>query len=80
LPNIFLEKKEELETLKGELNDSRQQLQLVEQVSFGEICIYCPGVSRLLHRNEGSHFSQQLPAHHLLFIGARWLKIGHLQS
>lgn len=37
LPNIFLEKKEELETLKGELNDSRQQLQLVEQVSFGEI-------------------------------------------
>uniref|UniRef100_A0A8C3K3K7 Centriolin n=1 Tax=Calidris pygmaea TaxID=425635 RepID=A0A8C3K3K7_9CHAR len=27
-PNIFLEKKEELETLKGELNDSRQQLQL----------------------------------------------------
>ncbi|PKU37454.1 centriolin isoform x1 [Limosa lapponica baueri] len=30
-PNIFVEKKEELETLKGELNDSRQQLQLVEQ-------------------------------------------------
>lgn len=33
-PNTFLGKKEELEALKGELNDSRQQLQLVEKVGL----------------------------------------------
>lgn len=34
---FFLEKKEELEALKGELHDSRQQLQLVQQVGSGEL-------------------------------------------
>lgn len=33
-PNTFVGKKEELETLKGGLNDSRQQLHLVEQVGL----------------------------------------------
>lgn len=52
LPNIFLGKKEELEALQGELNGSRQQLQLVEQVSSGEPCTDFHTVT------DGSHFSQ----------------------
>lgn len=41
--------------LKEELNDSRQRLHLLEQVSFGQIyaCSYI--VSRL-HRNKGRFF------------------------
>jgi len=36
-PTIFLEKKNELEMLKGELSESRQELQLAELVSLGQI-------------------------------------------
>lgn len=48
--------------LKEELNDSRQRLHLLEQVSFGQIyaCSYI--VSRL-HRNKGHFFLSPLIVH-----------------
>lgn len=53
--------------LKEELNDSRQRLHLLEQVSFGQIyaCSYI--VSRL-HRNKGRFFFLSPLIVHCLFL------------